>query len=248
MAFLRSALIATWSALLFVPWFFEEPSGWHGGRIPPWARMSSSAVLVVLALLGLAAVRDADLKKLQRSVAVAMGFGLVGDLLLAGFLGLRGTGALGAGMLVFALGHGAYLHGMRAVAPFAPLPVAVASAVAATGWAVAVYGGGIAGPLLGGGSLVYAQVLATVVGAAAGLARKEPAFRWMAIGAASFLASDLLLSLELFRPALFRWIPLSVRGDVVWLLYGTGQLLLVTAAPHVQRRRASPASGLAGVG
>ena len=45
---------------------------------------------------------------------------------------------------------------------------------------------------------------------------------WMTVGAALFLISDLILAAQLFNDLHFRGV-----GDVVWLTYGPGQMLIV---------------------
>ena len=45
---------------------------------------------------------------------------------------------------------------------------------------------------------------------------------WLAIGAGLFLFSDLVLAGELFADYKFKSV-----GDVVWLTYGPGQMLIV---------------------
>jgi hypothetical protein len=71
-------------------------------------------------------------------------------------------------------------------------------------------------------ALLYALLLAGTAGVATGLALQTPAFIPVAVGAALFLASDLILAGELFNGLSFPLI-----GDVVWLTYGPAQALIV---------------------
>ncbi|MGB0384348.1 MAG: lysoplasmalogenase family protein [Ardenticatenaceae bacterium] len=64
--------------------------------------------------------------------------------------------------------------------------------------------------------------LATTTGLATALALQTSAFVWLAIGAALFLFSDLILAAQLFNGLHFRLI-----GDLVWLTYGPGQMMIV---------------------
>ena len=233
----RALLLTVWGALLWGHRLFGPADGPDFERIPTWARMTSSSVLVLYAVLVLPSMRDADLRKLARAMAIGMAFGLVGDLLLAGVLGLQGPAALGAGMVVFGIGHGFYLKGMRAVGPWPWKPIVGAMVVVLAGWLVNVMGGTSPSPLLTVGALVYGLLLGAVLGMATGIALRERPFWTMAIGAAVFLVSDLVLSLHFFRPDVYAQIPVHIRGDLVWLLYAAGQVSLLSAAPYVQKRR-----------
>ena len=72
-------------------------------------------------------------------------------------------------------------------------------------------------------ALPYALLLASTTGVAMGLAIQQSAFVPITIGAGLFLLSDLILATELFNGAHWRYI-----GDVVWLTYGPGQMLIVS--------------------
>jgi predicted cobalt transporter CbtA len=71
-------------------------------------------------------------------------------------------------------------------------------------------------------ALGYALVLASTAGLAAGLALQNGLFWGLALGAALFLLSDMILAGELFSGLRF-----PLLGDVVWLTYGPGQMLIV---------------------
>jgi hypothetical protein len=73
--------------------------------------------------------------------------------------------------------------------------------------------------------LPYALLLASTAGLATGLALQSTYFVPLAIGAALFLLSDLILAGELFSGLQFPLI-----GDVIWLTYGPGQALIVYAS------------------
>jgi hypothetical protein len=71
-------------------------------------------------------------------------------------------------------------------------------------------------------ALPYALLLAGTTGIATGLAVQDSSLIPVALGAALFLASDLILAGELFNGLSFPLI-----GDVVWLTYGPAQALIV---------------------
>jgi len=72
------------------------------------------------------------------------------------------------------------------------------------------------------GSLGYALLLAAMAGLAVSLALQEVRFVPLALGAALFLVSDTLLGHRLFQGTTFLLV-----GDLVWMTYIVGQLLIV---------------------
>jgi hypothetical protein len=71
-------------------------------------------------------------------------------------------------------------------------------------------------------ALPYSLLLASTAGFATGLALQDSTFITLAIGAALFLLSDLILAAQLFNKFHFPLI-----GDVIWLTYGPAQMLIV---------------------
>ena len=96
--------------------------------------------------------------------------------------------------------------------------------VGVAGWYIVVFRGAAPPTVLAWSALPYALLLASTTGVATGLAVQESRFTPLVIGAALFLLSDLILAGQLFRRAHF-----ALIGDVVWLTYGTGQMLIVYA-------------------
>jgi hypothetical protein len=92
------------------------------------------------------------------------------------------------------------------------------------GWYIVVFRGQRA-TFLHYAALPYALLLASTAGFATGLALQAGGFAPLAVGAALFLVSDLLLAAQLFNNLYFRLI-----GDVVWLTYGPAQMLIVVSA------------------
>jgi hypothetical protein len=81
---------------------------------------------------------------------------------------------------------------------------------------------GHAPTLLHWAALPYALLLASTAGFATGLALQDSTFLLLALGAALFLLSDLILAAQLFNHLQFPLI-----GDVIWLTYGPAQMLIV---------------------
>jgi hypothetical protein len=96
--------------------------------------------------------------------------------------------------------------------------------IGVVGWYLVV-GRGSDATLLHWVALPYALLLAGTAGVGTGLALQNGAFAPLAVGAALFLLSDLILAGELFSGLRFRLI-----GDVVWLTYGPAQMLIVYTA------------------
>jgi hypothetical protein len=90
------------------------------------------------------------------------------------------------------------------------------------GWYFAVFRGQPKRSALHWVALPYALLLASTAGVATGLAIQEAALWPMAVGAALFLVSDLILAAHLFNGWFFPLIE-----DAIWLTYGPGQMLIV---------------------
>jgi uncharacterized membrane protein YhhN len=218
------ALLVVWAALLLgsVMASFLSRQSWQ--RMTTWLRLASSAILVLAAWSWYVVARDTPgVAMFALLVALGMTLGLVGDLLLADALPV--TQGFLAGMAAFALGHIAYIIAILSLTPQVQWAVAgIALLVGLTGWYLVVFRGGKDSMILRWAALPYALLLATTAGVAVGLAIQTPAFLPLALGAALFLASDLLVAGEQFGRMRFPHI-----GDAVWLTYGPAQMLIVYA-------------------
>lgn len=155
---------------------------------------------------------------------VALVFSAMGDLALS----RPGERAFLAGLVAFAFAHVAYVVLFSVLAgawpwhAFARAPVVVASLVALAGsteWWLAPHAGRLKWPVRG-----YVAVIAVMGIAALGLG--DPV---ILLGAAFFIASDVLLALVVFRmrPGT------AMAGNasrLLWLLYITGQFLILVGA------------------
>jgi YhhN family len=228
-ATILAALFAAWAALLFGGFAFGSTTSDRTRRMPTWTRMGSSLILVVIAWLWYAFTRQSPVGTYALLIAVGMSCGCLGDLVLASIIPLREP-VLG-GMLAFGLGHVAYLvAGLYLGNHFgleAPLPrfgmLTGWLFIGLAGWYVVIRRGHKAGTLHWA-ALPYALLLASVAGLFSGLALQSIAFLPAAIGAALFLASDLILANQLFNGRTF-----PLVGDVIWLTYGPGQALIVAS-------------------
>lgn len=249
-----------WAIVLFGGFLLGSAAGDLTHRMPAWTRMGSSAALVlaawawfVLSQRASTRVRAADAGARARPaaqataggfpllIALGMTAGFAGDLILAGFL--PGGENVLAGIAAFGLGHVFYITailrwaGRRGFGNARARWIAFAAwwVVGAAAWYLVVFRGQKA-TVLHWAALPYALLLAGTCGAASGLAAQAKAFVPMAVGAALFLASDLILAAQLFNGVDFRLI-----GDVIWLTYGPGQMLIVYANAAVWKVDAAPA-------
>lgn len=215
------ALLVGWAALLLgsvVASFLARQ------RLATRLRLASSAILVLAAWSWHLVARDTPgVAEFALLIALGMTLGFLGDLLLADALPVK-RGFL-AGMAAFALGHIAYIAAILSQTPQVQWAVAgIALLVGLAGWYAVVFRGGNGVMLLRWAALPYALLLATTAGVAVGLAIQTPAFFPLALGAALFLASDLLVAGGQFGRIHFPHI-----GDAVWLTYGPAQMLIVYA-------------------
>ncbi len=209
--------------------------------MPTWSRMASSATLVVAAFSWYAFTRQTPAGSYALLIAIGMTFGFMGDLWLAGLL--PGGRNVIAGIVSFGIGHIFYITAMLRFASTAGLTapgprwgaLAVWLLIGLVGWYIVVFRGaassGIQLTIVHWIALPYALLLASTAGLATGLALQDGRFIPLAIGAALFLLSDLILAGEMFSGMSFRLI-----GDVIWLTYGPAQMLIVYSIGYVLAR------------
>ncbi|MGE0621338.1 MAG: lysoplasmalogenase [Pseudomonadales bacterium] len=214
----------------------------HGTWPALTGRMASSLVLVAAAAV---AWRRSGVRLAVWTLA-GMAFGALGDFFNAGLL----PGGTIAGIGAFGIGHVCYISGMlgvlitrRARDPVAAAAVAGWLLTGVLGWYVVVW---LAPPLAwdsppdGLAALVwpalgYTLLLSATAGFGTALALADRAYRRLALGAALFLLSDLILAVALFRG------PFPQDTLAVWIPYGVGQMLIVfTVARQVVPQQQEP--------
>lgn len=199
-------------------------------RIPLPLRMLSSLLVWAAALLFWRCAPAGESRKQAALAAAGMGFGSLGDFVMARVIPLPEHVIFG--MLAFGAGHGCYIGAtagklaergqpvLRGLAPGALVSSGIAGVI---GWRLMAYNP--AKPVaLNYAALAYALLLASMAGLGVALATRDPRYNTLALGGALFFLSDLILAGELFRDLFFPHI-----GDVIWLSYIAGQGLIVEA-------------------
>jgi hypothetical protein len=229
------ALLVVWAVFLFGAFVLGSWDDTQRTRIPTWARMASSLALVGAAWSWYGLACGGAVGRFSLFVAVGMTVGFLGDLALADLLGLAEPTLVG--MAAFGLGHVAYIAALvlfgneQGLAAPAPRYGALATwlLIGSIGWAAVA----LPSPqptALRMAALPYTLLLASTAGLAVGLAQQAALFIPLAIGAGLFFLSDLVVAAEMFRHMKFRGV-----GDVIWLTYGPGQMLIVFAVPAALR-------------
>ncbi|WIG61095.1 MAG: hypothetical protein OJF49_003843 [Ktedonobacterales bacterium] len=221
------ALLALWAALLFGGFLFGRPHASPPQRMPTWARLGSSLTLAAAAWSWVAFAGAGTPRIVALLIAIGMTLGCLGDVLLAEIAPLAQP--LIAGMAAFGLGHLAYIAALIIAGNVDNLTavglrwgaLAVWLVIGVAGWYAVVMRGHSA-TLIQYAALPYTLLLASVTGLAWGLALQSGAYWAVAVGATLFLASDLILAAQTFQGLRFQMI-----GDLIWLTYGPGQMLVV---------------------
>jgi hypothetical protein len=219
------ALLVLWALFLFGGFIFGSKEA--ARRMPTWTRMASSLTLVVAAFSWYAFVRQTPAAGYALFVAIGMVCGFIGDLWLAG--ALPGGRSVIGGIVAFGIGHIFYITAFWRFANQSGLndparrliALAIWLLIGVVGWHLVV-GRGRPLTALHWAALPYALLLATTAGVTSGLAWQDGRFIPLAIGAALFLFSDLLLAGELFAGLKF-----SLIDDAIWLTYGPAQMYIV---------------------
>jgi len=222
-------LLMLWAALLFGGFLFGKLDALRTRRMPAWTRMASSLTLVVAAWSGFFFNRSSPIESFALLIAIGMTLGFIGDLFMAELIPVGNH--MMAGIAAFGLGHIAYIIAFLTFGDQQNLNMSGARwgawivwlLIGVIGWYVVVFRGQKPTPLHYA-ALPYALLLASTAGFATGLALQNSAFILLAVGAALFLLSDLILAAQLFNGLRFYLI-----SDVVWLTYGPAQMLIVYA-------------------
>ncbi|MCA9906642.1 MAG: lysoplasmalogenase [Anaerolineae bacterium] len=223
-------LLVIWAALLFGGFLVGKLDRERVHRMPTVTRIASSLALVILAWTYYITNPAHAAAPYMLLIALGMTLGFCGDLFMARLI-YKSNNVL-AGIAAFGLGHIAYIAALIWAGDtfgydaFTPRVAAWAIwlALGAAGWYLVVYSRAPVRSKMHVAALPYALLLASTAGFATGLALQQAAFVPLALGAALFLISDLILAAQLFAGLHFTSI-----GDMIWLTYGPAQMLIVTS-------------------
>ncbi|HNS20697.1 MAG TPA: lysoplasmalogenase family protein [Sedimentisphaerales bacterium] len=236
---MKKPLACVLVSVLWVLWFGLLPATFAAVLITgqsSWSRFwwMSSLTLCVSAWLNWVFHRRDRFGPACALLALGMTLGMLADLYGACRV-LRFTEPLTMIIPLFALGHVAYIAGMLTLArhlrltaragwkPTLAGAVVVCNLAGLALWAVLVHpSGDLPGmhlPTAG-----YTVFLSTAAGVMATVALLDRRFLPMGIGGLLFLASDGFLAVRLFQD---NWRSI---GDLCWITYGIGQMLIVYGA------------------
>lgn len=229
-----------WAVLLFGG-IGVQVSTLEGARqIGSIGRLSSSVALVTAGWLWASVCQRTPAATFATLIAIGMTFGAIGDFFNAGRLQslIPLPDPVLGGIAAFGLGHIAYIAGCINIGKKANLrstskmwgSILVWQLIAVEAWYYVVYlGTNEKARMLVWPSLPYSLLLAGTAGFATGLAVQHRRFTMLAVGAALFLISDMILAWELFRGSF------PYDGEAVWLTYGPGQMLIVYSVGRIRK-------------
>jgi len=222
------ALLGVWAGLLILGFVFGKLDEERINRIPRANKIFSSAILVICALIWwLVGASGTPLVAYAALLFFGMAFSFLGDLIMAQLLPLPqyvlfGMGAFGVAHVLYIVAYlrlgsvlGLQDGGVRTMG------LAVLLVLVVVLWWMLIRSPRTSA-VLNYGSLGYALLLAAMAGLAVSLALQELRFVPLALGALLFLVSDVLLGHRLFQGGKFLLV-----GDLVWITYIVGQLLIV---------------------
>lgn len=221
-------LLAIWAALLVLGFAFGRLDEERVNRIPRVNKILSSAVLVVCALIWwLAGTSGTPLAAYAALLFFGMAFSFLGEVIMAQLLPLPQHVLFGMG--AFGVAHVLYMSGYLRLGSVLGLKdgraraigLAVLLVLAVVLWWILIRSPQTEA-VLNYGSLGYALLLAAMAGLAVSLALQESRFVPLALGAVLFLISDVFLGHRLFQGGTFLLV-----GDLVWMTYIVGQVLIV---------------------
>lgn len=225
----------------------------------PFLKATHLASSLALVLAGFCFVSGADDRRVKWPlflIAVGMFWGFLGDLSNAGVLFGSDELSLMGGIITFAIGHVFYMSACLILKNRFSLHNAAAwwgsilvwQIISIVGWAVVVLPN-TPHTFNHWAALPYSMLLGGTAGMTCGLALQDKRFFLLGLGGALFLASDLVLALQMFRHDLnigeilaktFHWQDETgnhffrqVSRNACWLLYGPAQMLIVYSSYQI---------------
>lgn len=197
-------LLALWSAALVSAFAFGRYNADRTRHSVRPLLMLTSALLVVMAALFWAGAAITPLAGFSVFIAIGMAAAFIGDLILAEYIRtpervIFGIIAFGAAHILYSLGY------LRAADALGFEGGGLRWAILAASWVagLALWAGLVRSPgmpaVLNLGSLAYTVLISTMTALAVWLALEDRRLWFLALGAALFLASDVILGNQLFR-------------------------------------------------
>jgi hypothetical protein len=243
-------LLVMWGGLLFGGMVLAGYERFDSDPFLKATRLASSLLLVMTGFVILSSARTTRPVWPLLLIALGMTFGFLGDISNSGLVIRDPKQATMGGIITFAIGHLFYMgaclwirkhqhiHGRGAWIG----SMVIWQVMGLLGWYLVIY----TKPPLSAvhwAALPYCLLLAGTAGMTAALATLDRRYFWLGLGGALFLASDLVLAVQLFRDdiniaqLLADWT--GTRSDqgrhflrqvsrhACWLLYGPAQMLIV---------------------
>ena len=203
---------------------------WRGARLD--MAMLSCLLLAVAAWIAWWSLRGTRVAGAMALVAVGMTLGFYGDSHVGDRLWWPPfPHKIIGGIVFYGLGHLAYVAACCLIRRLEGMaggirwwaPIFVWQLIALLSWACVALTSSEE-PGLRVPTLLYTLLVAATPGFATALAVQQPNYRWMALGGALFLISDILLAWQLFH--------VSFAGieALTWINYGGGEMLVVYGA------------------
>ncbi|MBY0588075.1 lysoplasmalogenase [bacterium] len=239
-----------WGGLLFGGMVLAGYSRFDSDPFLKATRLASSLVLVMTGFVVLSGNRFPRAVWPLLMLALGMTLGFLGDISNSGLLITDPKSATMGGIATFAVGHVLYMAACLWICRHQRLgsaPVWIGSMIfwqcaGLLGWWLVIY----QHPPLTAvhwAALPYCLLLAGTAGMTTALAIQDRRYFWLGLGGALFLASDLVLAIQLFRDdiniadQLIRTTGLTsptgqhfcsqVSRHACWLLYGPAQMLII---------------------
>ena len=232
-------LWSMWAALLFVPIGLALAQQTGNYHIPNWCMLASSVVLVIVGWTWYAALQArgptlqfSTVRRIALLMTAGMALGTLGDFFNSGRLQeiIHLANPMLGGLTAFLIGHVFYIAACVLLAkrcnfshPAAWwLSIVVWQAIAILSWYFVLFLSQTEATFVWA-ALPYSMLLAGTAGVTSSLAWHAKRLTPLALGAALFFVSDLILGYQISHERIFP------NGEPVWLTYGPGQMLIVFA-------------------
>jgi hypothetical protein len=239
-----------WAGLLFGGMVLAGYERFDSDPFLKATRLASSLLLVMTGFVITSSPKTSRPVWPLLMIALGMAFGFLGDISNSGLLIKDPKQATMGGIVTFAIGHLFYMASCLWIRSNQGLrhpntwwgSIIVWQLIGLAGWFVVIFTDTPLTPVHWA-ALPYCLLLAGTAGMTCGLALADRRYFWLGLGGALFLASDLVLAIQLFRDdidiaaELARFTGVTseaghhfmkqISRHACWLLYGPAQMLIV---------------------